>query len=46
MTAPAAIASLHIYRTDPDRPDNKLSPLLLLALGSLDGDVITGINGL
>ena len=34
----------HIYRTDPDRPD-ELSPLLMPGAGLTDGDVITAING-
>jgi tricorn protease len=34
----------HIYRTDPDRPD-QLSPLLHPGAGLVEGDVITAING-
>ncbi len=34
----------HIYRTDPDRPD-QLSPLLRPGAGLVEGDVITAING-
>jgi tricorn protease len=34
----------HIYRTDPDRPDN-LSPLLQPGAGLADDDVITAIDG-